>query len=174
MKHKKIIQSCEELEIIITTYYPKIFKFLYKRTLNEDLSKDLTQETFYQFVRSIDRYEEGGKLLNYLYKIALNLFYDHTREKKVDSLEDKYLLIHDNNHNAKYIFDKKEESLILRRWILKLPANLQDLIVLRFDEQLKYKDIARITGINVSTVKSQTKLALSLLKQYAKEDHYER
>ena len=63
----------EELEAVIRDAYPKVYSYLYHRTLDAALSKDLTQETFYRFYKHQDQYEETGQLLNFLYRIALHL-----------------------------------------------------------------------------------------------------
>ena len=49
-------------------------------------------------------------------------------------------------------------------------AEAQDVILLRYDEGLKYKDISQVTGIHVSTVKSQVRLALQILKKRAQKE----
>lgn len=71
------------------------------------------------------------------------------------------------------MFQKKEEFVILRSWISDLPPHLQDVILLRYDEGLKYKDISQITGIHVSTVKSQVKLAIDLLKKRSQKEGWQ-
>lgn len=76
---KKAVYKEDDLEAVIRDAYPKVYSYLYHRTQDAILSKDLTQETFYRFFKNLDQYEEQGKLLNFLYRIALHLVYDHTR-----------------------------------------------------------------------------------------------
>ena len=159
----------EELEAVIRYVYPKVYSYLYHRTLDAALSKDLTQETFYRFYKHQDQYEETGKLLNFLYRIALHLVYDHTRSRRyTDELQEEQ--VRDDTYNGERLFQKKEEFVILRSWISELPPHLQDVILLRYDEGLKYKDISQVTGIHVSTVKSQVRLALQILKKRAQKE----
>ena len=159
----------EELEAVIRDAYPKVYSYLYHRTLDAALSKDLTQETFYRFYKHQDQYEETGQLLNFLYRIALHLVYDHTRSRRyTDELQEEQ--VRDDTYNGERLFQKKEEFVILRSWISELPPHLQDVILLRYDEGLKYKDISQVTGIHVSTVKSQVRLALQILKKRAQKE----
>lgn len=159
----------EELEAVIRDAYPKVYSYLYHRTLDAALSKDLTQETFYRFYKHQDQYEETGQLLNFLYRIALHLVYDHTRSRRyTDELQEER--VQDDTYNGERLFQKKEEFVILRSWISELPPHLQDVILLRYDEGLKYKDISQVTGIHVSTVKSQVRLALQILKKRAQKE----
>ena len=71
--NKHAVSKEAELETAIRDAYPKVYSYLYHRTLDAALSKDLTQETFYRFYRHLDQYEEQGKLLNFLYRIARHL-----------------------------------------------------------------------------------------------------
>ena len=170
---KNAVRTDAQLEAAIQDAYPKVYSYLYHRTLDAALSKDLTQETFYRFYKHLDQYEEQGKLLNFLYRIALHLVYDYTKTKRfhMDELQEE--LVRDETHNGERLFQKKEEFIILRSWIAELPPHLQDVILLRYDEGLKFKDISHITGIHVSTVKSQVALALRILKKRAQKEGWQ-
>lgn len=161
--NKHAVSKEAELETAIRDAYPKVYSYLYHRTLDAALSKDLTQETFYRFYRHLDQYEEQGKLLNFLYRIARHLVYDHTRSRRyTDELQEEQM--RDDTYNGERLFQKKEEFVILRSWISERPPHLQDVLLLRYDEGLKYRDISQVTGIHVSTVKSQVRLELHILK----------
>lgn len=167
--NKHAVSKEAELETAIRDAYPKVYSYLYHRTLDAALSKDLTQETFYRFYRHLDQYEEQGKLLNFLYRIARHLVYDHTRSRRyTDELQEEQM--RDDTYNGERLFQKKEEFVILRSWISKRPPHLQDVLLLRYDEGLKYRDISQVTGIHVSTVKSQVRLELHILKKRAQKE----
>lgn len=174
MSIKQIKQSLmrdeSALDTLIRDYYPKVYRTIYYRVLDEALAKDLTQETFYQFFSHMQEYEERGKLLNYLYRIALHLIYDHTKKKQPSTVELLEETLQDSTFDGRTQFIGKEDAIILRKWVMKLPIHLQDVILLRYVEGLKYKDISNITGIHVSTIKSQVKLALSMLEQQARKE----
>lgn len=158
------------LEDLIRENYPKIYAYLYRRCFDANLAKDLTQETFCSFYRHIDAYEEQGKLLNYLYRIAMHQLNDHRKHKSTQDeelFEDQMM---DTTYDGKEILRRQETTLLLRRWIQELPEHLQNIVILRYDEELKFKDIAEITGIHVSTLKSQIKLALAMLEKQAKKE----
>lgn len=176
MSIKQIKQSLMHddmmLDTLIREYYPKVYRTIYYRVVNEALAKDLTQETFYQFFSHIQEYEERGKLLHYLYRIALHLIYDHTKTKRLPTEELLEETLGDSTYDGHTYVEVKEQRIILRKWLMKLPMHLQDVIYLRYEEGLKYKDISDITGINVSTIKSQVKLALSMLEQQARKEDW--
>ena len=114
---KNAVRTDAQLEAAIQDAYPKVYSYLYHRTLDAALSKDLTQETFYRFYKHLDQYEEQGKLLNFLYRIALHLVYDYTKTKRfhMDELQEE--LVRDETYNGERLFQKKEEFIILRSWI---------------------------------------------------------
>lgn len=159
----------EAIEAMITQNYPKIYAYLYRRTREEALSKDLTQETFYRFFAHQHRYEESGKCLNYLYRIASHLLLDEQkslRAKNVTLQEQDF--IQEPGTLAK--LQKKEEGIILRKWMYELPDHLQEIVILRCDEELKFHEIASILETPVSTVKSRWKMAVSLLQEKARKE----
>ena len=90
------------------------------------------------------------------------------RDRYTDELQEEQM--RDDTYNGERLFQKKEEFVILRSWISELPPHLQDVLLLRYDEGLKYRDISQITGIHVSTVKSQVRLALHILKKRAQKE----
>ena len=65
----------------IYQYYAKtVYHFLLARTGNDDVAEELTQETFYQAIRSIDRYDENCKISTWLCGIAKNLLLTYRRK----------------------------------------------------------------------------------------------
>lgn len=178
MKEKELIRllqagSSDEAEIIIKENYAFVYSFLYRRCANTDLAKELTQETFYRFFRNIHSYEAKGKLLNYLYRVALHLFYDETRKNKQVVEEYDVEIIEDNALHASEVLNQKEKAFQVRKVLATLTAAQQDVLVLRFYQDLKFKDIAKITGSNVSTIKSRYQAALKVMEQKWKESDYD-
>lgn len=165
---KKLQEEADQtLEMTIRELYPKIYTYIYRRVLDETRAKDLCQETFYRFFTYIDNYQHQDKLLNYLYLIARNLIYDASTKSTVEfELVEEEIMVDQTPHQEVI---KKEENYFLRKWVYQLPSHLQEVILLRYEENLKFKDISKITGVNVSTVKSRLKLAISLLQQKEKE-----
>lgn len=166
---KKLQEETDDtLETTIRELYPKVYAYIYRRVLDENKAKDLCQETFYRFFTYIDHYQHQNKLLNYLYLIARNLIYDDVNHSAVEfELMEEKMSVDKTPHDE---IVEKEEKVVLRKWIYQLPRHLQEVIFLRYEEGLKYKDISKITGVNVSTVKSRAKLAISLLQQKEMEE----
>lgn len=154
----------EALEALIKETYPKVYAYVYRRIMDPAMAKDISQETFYQFFAHLDTYEEKGKTLNYLYRIAYHLICD-TYKHQVPVEEYQEAAIKDTTYDGQRLFQTKQNQQTIRAYIRELPPHLQEVLLLRYDENLKYRDISRITGLHVSTVKSQVRLALALLRK---------
>lgn len=162
-----------EVDMIISKHYPSVYSYLYRRCGNQDMAKELTQETFYKFFQNIHSYEPKGKLLNYLYRIALHLFYDEIRKKKF-LIEDEFDVnqIEDKQESISEHIAKKQQIQEVKEILRKLPSNHQDILIFRFYQELKFKDISLITGLPISTLKSRYQAALKLVKHYWKEGEH--
>jgi len=80
------MQSMEE---IYQEYAKTVYKYLLSRTHNEDLAEELTQETFYQAIRSIERFDGSCQISTWLCAIAKNLWFAYQRKHpKTEPLED--------------------------------------------------------------------------------------
>ena len=72
----------DDMSEIYQDHARTIYKFLLSQTHDPDLAEELTQETFYQAVRSIDRFDGGCKVSVWLCQIAKHLWYQHLRRNK--------------------------------------------------------------------------------------------
>lgn len=166
---EKLKQGNEDaVDTLVRELYPKLYAYVYRRMYDPVIAKDITQETFYKFFKNINQYVDNGKLLNYLYRIAYHTIQDTYKKQEVVELkEDVY---QDTTYDAHVRVMRAEKHKIIRDWIHELPPHLQEVVLLRYDENLKFKDISNILGVHVSTVKSRFKLAITMLKTKAKEE----
>lgn len=169
ISHKIQQHPDDHIDEIVREYYPCIQSFVYRRVANQALSKDITQDVFYSFFKHQPSYKEQGKLLNYLYHCARNKIIDYYRleKQRVDNYNLDYAV--DPKLQPQQFVNKESEIHTIQNCIHRLSPIQQDIIILRFYEDLKYKDIARITGLNVSTVKSRIKVALQDLETMWRE-----
>ena len=148
--------------MIITRYYDDIYRFLVYKTRNRNDSYDLTQETFYRFLRYYASYNQHYPIKQYLIKIASNLANDYFKKHKADDLGD----------DIDYLVSVQENdaSQTLMRYLMGLPENQREAIVLNKIYGYTTKEIASMVSTNVSTVKSRIKLGLDTLKRMTKEE----
>lgn len=134
----------QDMEQIYTQYFETVNKYLFCLTHNNDISEELTQETFYKAVKKIDTYKGECKMSVWLCQIAKNLWYDYCKKnKKVISVEEELL--------GSYSTDTTEERVILNdekislfRKIQKLDEKTREVIYLRITGELSFKEIGII------------------------------
>lgn len=149
----------------IEKQYDKIYRYCYFKLYDKQLAQDITQETFLRFYRqglSLD----SNKELPYLYTIAKNLCVDSFRQKTVESLEDV---------TEEAAYDPTEDwisNMALRTVISKLPQEEQELIFLRYVNEIKVTAICRITGFSRFAVYRRLTRALKWLKDEFKKEGF--
>ena len=90
----------QDMEQIYEQYFETVNKYLFCLTRNNDISEELTQETFYKAVKKIDTYKGECKMSVWLCQIAKNLWYDYCKKnKKIVNFEEELL---ENTIRRKY------------------------------------------------------------------------
>ena len=177
MEDKELIYKIQHgekelLEVLIQNYYDDIYRLCYYKTGNASISYDLTQETFLKLIKYIGTYNHRGKFKSYLITIAMNVCNTYFDNNKVDleELDDNQTYKENNSNELSRIEQKNSIDKALRM----LPENQKEVIVLRYYEDLKIKDISKILDEKVPTIKSRLKQGIEKLSRYlGKEEVYE-
>lgn len=145
------------LDQLITHYYGDIFRYCLWHTDSRQTAEDAAQETFLKFVRYYDRKSYGRKIRAYLYKIAVNVCIDLSKRPPMDQLPEELPACEpgyeDAEHNADFL-----------QLVRRLPKDQQNLVVLRFGQDLTIRECAEITGLPLRTVQSRLRSALKKIK----------
>lgn len=148
--HKVHNGDKEALNAIVRKYYDEIYRFCLYLTGQETDSYDIAQEVFLKFIRYVDSYQYKN-LKGYLLMIARNTCYDYFRQKKetvcIDEIEESGT---EDSQIARI-----EDEMLLRQALIGLSPPQREVVILRIYEELKYTEIAKILGCNLSTVKSR-------------------
>lgn len=161
--------DAEAVEELIGLLYPEILRFCLWHAPNRDLAEDAAQETFLKAIRYYDRYVHKGKCKAFLYRIAANTCVDMRRRMRAgeSSIED----IPEELPCEEPGFQRIHDDLNFRRQIRALPPEQQEVLLLRFGQELTLRQIAQITGTPLRTVQSRLRAALKRLKsQIEKEE----
>lgn len=165
------------IEILIRRYYNEIYGFIYRRTQQQSLSYDLTQEVFVKMARSVSSFEGKSKFRNWLITIALNQVRDYMRSKKRDfiDIESEWIeqTLTDTRDNVTYLYEKKEESQEIRDALKQLPDFQSEAIILKYFHGYKYKEISEITNSTESAVKFRIFQGLKKLSKILRRNHYD-
>lgn len=138
----------KKLDEIYKDNYLLVYKYLLSITHNEDLSEELTQETFYKAVLNISKFKNKCKLSTWLCTIAKNLWIDEIKKKnRFTQFDNNDVIITEDE------FLEKEERLQLFKSIQKLDTLTRDVIYLKIKGDLSYKEIAEIMNTNENWVR---------------------
>lgn len=134
----------QDMEQIYIQYFETVNKYLFCLTHNNDISEELTQETFYKAVKKIDTYKGDCKMSVWLCQIAKNLWYDYCKKnKKVISVDEELL----ESYSTDTIEEKvilNDEKISLFRKLQKLDEKTREVIYLRITGELSFKEIGII------------------------------
>lgn len=135
----------DDMDVIYRNHAQTVYKFLLAQCRDPDLAEELTQETFYQAVRSIERFDGSCKLSVWLCQIAKHLWYQYLRkhQQKPVSLEtapESYF------PSAEEGLLAQEERLALLRQIHQLPEPQREVVYLRAFGNLSFREIGDVLG----------------------------
>ena len=150
------------MSISLEEQYDKIYRYCYFKVKNKEIAEDLTQETFLKYFNQTS-YISRGKPMAYLYTIAKNLCIDFYRKSnRYESLNEEMIGSGDNVDNDDItVF---ETNFIIKQAVSTLPIELQELLLLRFANELGINEIANIMKISRFSVYRKLNKALKLLK----------
>jgi len=161
-------------EDLMVKYNKRIYNYVYRMVRNEETAVELTQDFFLKIYNVLSMYNFKYKFSTWAYRICYNLVVDHIRKNSnlIDSLEsdhisEKRMVESDNyvkeNHIAK--LENEQVSEYLWKIVDCIPVKYKELIILRYIDDLKYEEIAKIVGIPVGTVKNRIFKAKKMLKK---------
>ena len=152
------------MSLSLQEQYDKIYKYCYFKVKNTHLAEDLTQETFLRFFDQ-SNYISRGKPLAYLYTIAKNLCIDAYRKAEEQPLPDA---IADEGAGLKAL----ETTIAVREAVATLPEDIQEILLLRFSNELMVKEICEITGLSRFAVGRKINSGLKKLKTILREEDF--
>ena len=135
----------QDIEKLYEEYFKTVNKYLFCLTQNQDISEELTQETFYRAVRKIDKYKGECKISVWLCQIAKNLWYDECRKNKrsINTIEDCLLDIQETNTLEEEVIATDEKMLLYKKMQL-LDDKTREVMYLRLSGELSFKEIGII------------------------------
>ncbi|WP_027136487.1 RNA polymerase sigma factor [Gaetbulibacter saemankumensis] len=161
------------LEILIHRHKQKIYSFIYSKVYDKDIAEDIFQDTFIKVIQTLKRgaYNEEGKFLPWVMRIAHNLVIDYFRKNnrmpKFDNTDefDIFSVLSDNSLNAESYLIKMQVENDVRRLIEELPEDQKQVLLMRIYEDLSFKDISDKTGVSINTALGRMRYALINLRK---------
>ncbi|NBL63993.1 sigma-70 family RNA polymerase sigma factor [Flavobacterium sp. NST-5] len=161
------------LATLIERHQTKIFGFICSKVSDRDIADDIFQDTFIKVIKKLksDSYNEEGKFLPWVMRIAHNLVVDHfRRNKKMPMFRETeqfsiFDIMTDNSPHieSQIITDQIEKDL--GKLIDELPADQKQVLQMRIYQDLSFKEISEQTGVSINTALGRMRYALLNLRK---------
>jgi len=166
------------LEILITKHKARIYNFIYSKVFDRDLSEDIFQDTFIKVINTLKRgkYNEEGKFLPWVMRIAHNLVIDHFRKsnrlpkfQSRNSDFDIFTMISDGAKNAESQLINNQIMEDVRRLVDELPNDQKEVVLMRLYQDMSFKEIADNTNVSINTALGRMRYAILNLRKLVDE-----
>jgi RNA polymerase sigma factor (sigma-70 family) len=158
---------------LLRRYQSKIYTSIYLLVKDSDLAEDIFQDTFIKVINTLKakKYNEEGKFLPWVSRIAHNLVIDHfRREKRAPMINngddfDIFEVLGNYDESMEDRLVREQTHKDLKNLIQKLPAEQKEVLLMRHFGDMSFKDIADITGVSINTALGRMRYALNNLRK---------
>ena len=166
---------------LLNRHQNKVYSYIYSMVMNPDVANDIFQETFTKVITKMDdTYNEQGKWIAWVMRIAHNATIDHIRKRRrfvdvnatADSDYDFYDRLEDKEaSDAQDDMEFGEAKHSLLKHISSLPKEQREVVMLRHYHEMSFKEIAELTNVSINTALGRMRYALiNLRKMFDKEN----
>lgn len=171
----------EAFAVLLNRHQEAIFKFIYNKIKDTDLANDLFQEAFVKVIQKLKMgsYQEEGKFLPWVLRIAHNLVIDHFRKQakhrfisERHSWSEDYNIFHRiASEDANYVQQTTLEEVAEQLHVLMqhLPDSQREMIYMRLFEERSFKEISETEGVSINTALGRMRYALLNLRKMIDE-----
>lgn len=161
------------LSQLIERHKQRVYSFIYSKVLDRDVTEDIFQDTFIKVINTLKKgnYNEEGKFLPWVMRIAHNLIIDHfrknTRMPKFENNDDFniFSVLSDNNLNIEKQMIKSQVEEDVQKLILELPEDQKEVLMMRIYKDMSFKEISEQTGVSINTALGRMRYALINLRK---------
>lgn len=134
----------KDMEQIYKKYMPQVYKYLFSLCRNPHVSEELTQETFYQAMKSIDSFRGDCKLVVWLCQIAKHLWYKELKKGNRENTSELTEEIPATEQNPATSAIQKVEIIEMYKILHTFEEPLREVMHLRLNGNLSFKEIGEI------------------------------
>ncbi|MDE2850859.1 MAG: sigma-70 family RNA polymerase sigma factor [Acidobacteriota bacterium] len=165
---------------LVERYQRPVFSLVLRMVQDRGIAEDVTQEVFVKAWMALARYDPRRRFASWLFKIASNAAIDQLRRKKLpttpietgdpdrssilDRIEDE------RSESPDTLVKRRELSSALEAAVAALRPEYRLVVLLRFREELPYRDIAEATGMPLGTVKTNLRRARREIEERLRKD----
>ena len=167
-------------QTLVERYQRPVFSLILRMVQDYGVAEDVSQEVFVKAWMALSRYDPRRRFASWLFKIASNAAIDHLRRKRLpttpiegshpdassilDRVEDK------RSESPDTLVKRHELAAALEAAVASLRPEYRLVVLLRFREELPYRDIAEVTGMPLGTVKTNLRRARREIEERLRKD----
>ncbi|PPK95694.1 MULTISPECIES: RNA polymerase sigma factor [Nonlabens] len=161
------------LETLIVRHKQRIYSFIFSKVMDRDITEDIFQDTFIKVIRTLKKgkYNEEGKFLPWVMRIAHNLVIDHfRRNKRMPKFQsrndfDIFDVISDGEESMEFDMITSQVHEDVRRLVEELPEDQKEVLTMRIFKEMSFKEIAASTDVSINTALGRMRYALINLRK---------
>jgi len=161
------------LSKLITRHQHRIYSFIFSKVFDRDVAEDIFQDTFIKVINTLKKgkYNEEGKFLPWVMRIAHNLVIDHfRRNKRMPKFDNSgdfniFSVLSDSDLNVETQIIKDQIENDVKELIKELPEDQLEVLTMRIYKDMSFKEISERTGVSINTALGRMRYALINLRK---------
>jgi len=161
----------EAFSVLIRKYQKQIYSLTYRLTNDPEDARDLAQEVFIHIYKVLHKYDQKRRFFSWMYKVASNVCYNAMRKGKaqqevpLDKVIEFSPLVARRDVQPEEYYERRETQELVRQAVAELPDKYRLPLVLRYMEDLSYRQIAEIMDLPLTTVETRLYRGKALLQK---------
>ena len=155
---------------LVNRYQERLYWHIRRIVIDHDDADDVLQNTFIKAFENLDKFREDSQLFTWLYRIATNESLSFLKKKK----KNVFVSMDDVSRQLSSTLESAPElsgdaiQLKLQRAILTLPTKQRLVFNMKYFDEMKYEEIAQVTGTSVGALKASYHHAVKKIEAYVK------
>lgn len=161
------------LSVLINRHQQRLYGFIFSKVYDRDVTEDVFQDTFVKIIKTLKKgnYNEQGKFLPWVMRIAHNLVIDYFRKNnrmpkfKNNGDFDVFSVLSDGAANAEHNIVDQQIANHVRLLLDELPEDQKAVIKMRMYQDMSFKEISENTGVSINTALGRMRYGLINLRK---------
>ncbi len=168
----------EAFKELVSRHMDNVYKFTYRYFNDRNKAEDATQETFVKAWKNIRRFDTDRKFITWLFAIAKNTCLDIIKKKtpvafsrlEAEKEMDIADLIQDESPLPDELAERSEKKEVISALLQRMPSDYRMVFFLRYNDHLKFREIAEALNKSLNTVKSRHLRGLKMMKKLIEKE----